>query len=284
MSRIQNYSVSAYPSTYDTTNSSVNGAENTDYGCTSSASTTYAVFRSKKNESRKYYYNIATNIPNNAVISGVECYVRAHAGGTGPNYMAYAQLCHGLTEKGTETELNGVDTGHSFSLSTGTWDRSEVDEIKIKLTPNRNANNRQLHFYGANLIINYSITYYSISVSSLTQNISIITSEAEVESGGSATVTTNASDLNAVIIKDNGTDITSNFTGTSGNFSYVLSSINEDHSFTIEQKAAPSNILYLKGNSQWMAVQKAYKKISGRWIEQTDLANVFTDGNVYVAN
>ena len=37
-------------------------------------------------------------------------------------------------------------------------------------------------------------------------------------------------------------------------------------------------------NSSVNGAQKSYKKISGRWIEQTDPANVFIDGNVYVGD
>lgn len=106
MSRIQNYSFSGYPSSYDTTNSSTAGATNPNNGCTNSGSTTYAQFTSRPNEGeRNYYYNFTTNIPSFATITDVLYDIRARTIGTGTNYMGYTQLCHGTTNKGTETQL-----------------------------------------------------------------------------------------------------------------------------------------------------------------------------------
>ena len=46
--------------------------------------------------------------------------------------------------------------------------------------------------------------------------------------------------------------------------------------------ATPSQVLYYKDNGSWAAAKKAYKKISGAWVEQTDLTAVFSAGVNYV--
>lgn len=279
MSRVQNYSFSGYPSSYDTTNSSTAGATNPDNGCTNTGSTTYAEFTSKSSEGeRNYYYNFTTNIPSFAVITNVSCYIRARTAGSGERYMGYAQLCHGTTNKGTETQIDTIDTGTSISLTTGSWNISEISDIKIRITPNRVANNRYVRFYGANLIISYTITWYSISTASSVAGVSITSSAAEVESGNSVTLTTNASSLVGVTIKDNGVDVTSNFTGASGNYGYTLTNVNADHSFTVTEKSSQGSGVSTKENGSWNEASAVYKKVSGSWVQQTDTQNIFTDG------
>jgi hypothetical protein len=46
--------------------------------------------------------------------------------------------------------------------------------------------------------------------------------------------------------------------------------------------ATPSQVLYYKDNGSWAAAKKAYKKINGAWVEQTDLTAVFSAGANYV--
>lgn len=282
MSRVQNYSFSGYPSSYDTINSSAAGATNPNNGCSDSGSTTYANFVSKTNEGeRNYYYNFSINISSFATITNVSCYIRARTAGTGDRYMGYTQLCHGTTNKGLETQINTSDTGTSISLNTGSWDISEINDVKIRITPNRIGNNRYVRFYGANLIINYTITWYSISTASSVVGVSITSSAAEVESGNSVTLTTNASSLANIIIKDNDIDVTSNFTGTSGNYRYTLTNVNTDHSFTVTEKGSQGSGVFTKEGNDWNEASAVYKKISGNWIKQTDVLNIFTD-SVYL--
>lgn len=282
MSRIQNYSFSGYPSSYDTTNSSTAGATNPNRGCTNSGSTTYAQFTSNSKEERNYYYNFTTNIPSFATITDVLCYIRARTSATGTNYMGYTQLCHGTTNKGTETQINTISTGTSISLTTGSWDISEINDIKIRITPNRYGNNRYVRFYGANLIINYSITWYSISTNSSITGVSIISSANEIESGNSITLTTNASSLSNIKIIDNDNDITNNFTGTSGNYTYTLSNINNDHVISVSKKSSSSNRIYHKENG-WIEYKKANRKVENAWAEQTISSDLFDSGTIYIS-
>lgn len=45
---------------------------------------------------------------------------------------------------------------------------------------------------------------------------------------------------------------------------------------------APTNILYFKENGSWTSAIKAYKKVNGSWVQQSDLTTVFDSNTKYV--
>ena len=45
---------------------------------------------------------------------------------------------------------------------------------------------------------------------------------------------------------------------------------------------AGSEALYFKHNGSWVEASKAYKKVSGVWVEQADLSTVFQSGVNYI--
>lgn len=51
---------------------------------------------------------------------------------------------------------------------------------------------------------------------------------------------------------------------------------------TVTYDVAPQYILYTKNGNNWTPVTKAYKKISGVWVEETDLTQVFDSNNQYI--
>lgn len=51
---------------------------------------------------------------------------------------------------------------------------------------------------------------------------------------------------------------------------------------TYSYEAPPENILYVKNNNNWQMISKAYKKINGAWVEETDLTQVFNSNNTYI--
>ena len=60
---------------------------------------------------------------------------------------------------------------------------------------------------------------------------------------------------------------------------YTLTNITADH--TIVVTTASSATIYVKINGSWTPFTKAYKKVSGVWVEQADLSNVFDSGTNY---
>lgn len=157
----------------------------------------------------------------------------------------------------------------------GNWIATDLSNLRFKIVPTNNSNIN--YFFGADLYINYSITWYSISTTSSVAGVSITSSAAEVESGNSVTLTTNASSLTGVIIKDNGADVTSNFTGASGNYRYILTNVNADHNFTVIERGGQGSGVSTKENGVWNEASAVYKKVSGNWTQQTDVQNIFTD-------
>lgn len=51
---------------------------------------------------------------------------------------------------------------------------------------------------------------------------------------------------------------------------------------TVTYDVAPQYILYTKNGNNWTPIAKAYKKISGVWVEETDLTQVFDNNNTYI--
>lgn len=46
--------------------------------------------------------------------------------------------------------------------------------------------------------------------------------------------------------------------------------------------SAPTQMLYFKNNGSWVSATKAYKKVNGAWVQQSDLSTVFEAGKNYV--
>lgn len=48
------------------------------------------------------------------------------------------------------------------------------------------------------------------------------------------------------------------------------------------EEPAISDIIYFKSGNTWVEATKAYKKVGGIWVEQTDLTTVFDSGTNYI--
>lgn len=62
-------------------------------------------------------------------------------------------------------------------------------------------------------------------------------------------------------------------------YSYTISNITVDHAIVVA--VAAQDKLYIKVNGSWIEAVAVYKKISGSWVLQTDLENVFESGVNY---
>ena len=75
---------------------------------------------------------------------------------------------------------------------------------------------------------------------------------------------------------------------SSGNFTdaHVTSPSLEDTTtpeiFIFTQAPAATDVLYFKDNNTWVTVIKPYKKVSGSWVEQTNLSTVYDNTKSYV--
>lgn len=62
---------------------------------------------------------------------------------------------------------------------------------------------------------------------------------------------------------------------------YTLTNITTDHTIVVTAAGGTATI-YFKNNGSWTAVAKAYKKVSGAWVEQSDLTTVFASNTNYL--
>lgn len=96
---------------------------------------------------------------------------------------------------------------------------------------------------------------------------------------------------------------TNGYTDTSSEYKYYLE-LNNSNNYTDNHLTSPSiedttlpemylfveddgsgdSIVYMKINETWTQCSKVYKKISGSWVEQTDLTNVFENNVNYIKN
>jgi hypothetical protein len=199
-------SVYSYPTAY-TTSGSINGTKyknaigkgagtsavsGNDYSNNGSSSTAYIE------------YSFEFDIPENATIESVECQVKGHCENTSKS-TAKLQLYAGSTAKGSVSKFTST-SAQTVTLTTGTWTRSEIDNLKLRFT---------IGYYGG--LVNgatVTITYkydditYTITIDNSTAT-TVTANPTEVSPGQSSTI--RADSLNGLKIVDNGTDITSDF-------------------------------------------------------------------------
>ena len=149
-------------------------------------------------------YDFEFDIPDDAEIVSVECQVKGHAENTSRS-TANLQLYAGSTAKGSVSKFTST-SAQTVTLTTGTWTRSEVDNMKLRFT---------IGYYGglvngATVTITYSYddVTYTITVSNST-SVNVTADPTEVSPGHSSTI--KADSISGLTITDNGTDITNQF-------------------------------------------------------------------------
>ena len=63
-------------------------------------------------------------------------------------------------------------------------------------------------------------------------------------------------------------------------YGYTISNVQGDHIILVA--LAATDKLFTKLGNSWIQVTKAYKKVNGSWVEQSDLTTVFESGINYV--
>jgi hypothetical protein len=128
---------------------------------------------------------------------------------------AVVQLYSGSTAKGSSTSAR-TTTATAYTLTPGTWTRSEINNIQIRYTGTRGTSNTTraayLYFYGATLSITYAIEgmEYTVTAVSETDGTTVEPLAQNIMEGNSATVTIYASSLDDIVVKDNEIDVTEN--------------------------------------------------------------------------
>lgn len=200
-------SVSSYP-TSCTTSGSINGTKYKNAigkGADTSAASgnDYSNGGSSSTAHIDYSFEFE-GIPDSADIVSVECDVKGHLENKSRS-VANLQLYSGSTAKGSVSKFSST-SAQTVSLSTGTWTRSEIDNLILRFT---------IGYYGglvngATVTVTYSYNdiTYTITVSNST-SVSVTANPTEVSPGESSTV--RAESISGLTITDNGTDVTSQF-------------------------------------------------------------------------
>ncbi len=198
------------PSAFDSTNSTVTDEDN---ACTGSDSSTYAeFFIGQRLNSYAIWAFDTSAIPADAVINSVACEVTAYYNGTSSNVTTKeVQLYSGSNAKGSAYTLptsSSSSADRTFSLTTGSWTRAELDNIKLRFDGYYNGTYSSYYFYiyGATLTINYTVneSFYTYTISNIVADHAIVITQTAT--GLSIRVKVNGSWVtpSKVLVKRNG--------------------------------------------------------------------------------
>ena len=226
-------SITVHPTSYDTTHysyASVSSSYPLTNGYTDSTSTTYAQVNWKTGsgvETYVFYKFDLSSIPANATITSVTAKAKGYVNTTNSSRVTtrQMQLYTGTsTAKGSALTISNSASEQTFS-NTGSWTRQELQDARIRYYVKRGTSNTSsnytLRMYGATLTVNYSWveTTYDITVSNST-SATVTANPSEVVAGENSLIKSNT--ISNIVITDNGTDITSQFTQQQEQGSYSI--------------------------------------------------------------
>lgn len=201
---------------YNFTNQTINNAY-TDADSTSSNRMTLARSSSSTRKSEIYYEfdkSSLTNIPSNAIITSISANVKYYVNSTTYVTAVSMQLYSNTTAKGTAVTSRPT-TGTKYAITAGTWTLAELQNIRLYISGTHNAstNNGYIYFYGADVTINYSLSYteYEITSTLATNKIDEIdpAGVTAVMGGNSYELRIDGASIDEISVEDNGVDVTS---------------------------------------------------------------------------
>lgn len=215
-------SISAHPTSYDTTHhsyASISSSYPIANAYTDSSSTTYCQVNWKTGSGAETYVYLKFNlpdIPSGATIKTVTAKAKGYVNTTNSSRVTsrQMQLATGTTLKGSALTISNSTSEQTFS-SVGSWTRAELLDAGVRFYVKRGtsstSSNYQLRMYGATMTVTYEYqeTTYTITVSNSTST-TVTANPDEVLSGESSEIRTDTT--SGITIKDNGTDVTSQFT------------------------------------------------------------------------
>jgi len=259
---IINDSKTFIPVLYDSTNSTVNGTDNTNppsNGLTEATSTTRAAFSSftTANSTTRFYYRFdCSSVPQNATINSVTCDFKATCSS---NYFntRIGQLCYGTTKKGTAVTITNSSIKDTVNVQTitngGSWTREELDNIGIVIEAIRGTSTNEfiLSFYGATLTVNYTYdnTTYQITSISNTDLVDSIDPEGvtDVISGEEYKLKIYGDSLDNVVVEDDGVDVTNQLTRKQN--TDIVNTVSSVAQPTFTTGGSPTNVSFYTANT-----------------------------------
>lgn len=208
------------------TGMSISGSYPVTNAYTDETSTTYARYSISQSTTGSVYFTFDTSdLPASATITSVTAKARARVSNTTRVTNTKCQLYTGTTAKGSNsTFATTSNPPTAITLTAGTWTRSELNDLRMFVggTASSSSSSRYIYFYGASVTITYTVSTYDITISNST-SATVTASTSSVEAGSSVTILSDT--ITGITVKDNGTDVTSQFVqGQSGTASSVPTS------------------------------------------------------------
>ncbi len=211
------------PSTYYRSNSSYVTVTDADNMYTNTDSTTYASVRNTRSSTSNTYYCYLRgfnfdDIPSNATVSDFTIKIKASESYMSTSSSYRMSLYNGTTSIGSTTVTSSLSTSvQTFTFpipSTLTWETlkgyGSNFGIRIPLRRSSTSNNSYIYVYGAEIDVTYTIpVYYDVTINNST-SATVTASDTNPLEGTDVEI--RSSSISGITIKDNGVDVTSQFT------------------------------------------------------------------------
>lgn len=232
------------PSTYYRNNSSYVTVTNPENMYTNTDSTTYASVQNTRNSTSNTYYCYLrgfnfSDVPSNATVSGFTIKIKANESYMSTSSSYRMSLYNGTTSIGSTTVTSSLSTSVqtlTFPIpSTLTWETlkgyGSNFGIRIPLRRSSTSNSSYIYVYGAEIEVIYTVpVYHSVTVSNSTSATVTVSDSNPLEG---TDVEVRASTVSGITIKDNGVDVTSQFTQrTESGASYEVENVGS-YGFTL---------------------------------------------------
>lgn len=164
---VQSGSLTAIPKGYSSTYSSyqsVNSSYPITRAYTNTESTTYTTINCNTGSRASTYVSFTfdlSSIPSDAEITSVSCKFKARVASTSYINTAVGQLYANNTAKGSSVSWRSTSTTTVYTITNcGTWTRSELNNLLLRLTATRGNNQTTrattINIYGAELTVEYT--------------------------------------------------------------------------------------------------------------------------------
>ena len=207
------------PSTYYLSSTSYLSISNAANMYADTSSGTYATVTNSRTSTTSYYIYLRgfdfSQVPAGAIVSGFTVRLKARESGvsTSTSYKPY--LADGTTAiNGSCDVITTTASVHEFTGISADWDTivGYGSDFGIRINCRRASRNTTsyMYIYGAEIEVTYTLpVYHSVTVSNST-SATVTASDANPLEGTDVEV--RASTVSGIVVKDNGVDVTSQFT------------------------------------------------------------------------
>lgn len=211
------------PSTYYLSNSTYLSVSNASNMYNNTDNDSYATVTNSRTSTTSYYIYIRgfnfSAIPSNAIINSFTVKLKARESGasTSTSYKPY--LANGTTTiNGSCDVITTTASVHTFSGISADWEtiKGYGNNFGIRINCRRASRNTTsyMYLYGAEILVDYTVpVYYDVTINNST-SATVTASETHPLEGTDVEIKLDT--LSGITVKDNGVDVTSQFTQRQG--------------------------------------------------------------------